>query len=135
MEWLINNWFVVLGIVAVFVVIGVAIYKFAGLPTSQQIYKIKKWMLYAVIKCEKTLGEKTGEVKLRMCWDMFITRFPMVSKVISFDTFKFWVDEALDEMKKLLDENKAVKNVVDNTVVVTGGTICGTTITGDTLNR
>lgn len=113
MEWLLNNWYVVLGLVAVLVGIGFAVYKFAGLPTQDQILKIKKWMLYAVTLAERELGEKTGELKLRMVWDMFIARFPLVAKVISFDTFKFWVDNALDEMKELLDTNEAVKNIVD----------------------
>ena len=31
---------------------------------------------------------------------------------VSFDTFSLWVDEALEEMRKMLKENKAVKEIV-----------------------
>ena len=53
-----------------------------------------------------------------MVYDMFITRFPLVAKIISFNTFSFWVDEALDEMKELLKDNKAVKAVIENNIVI-----------------
>ena len=111
-ENLLNNWYVILGIIAVLVAVGIAIYKFLGLPTASQISKIKTWLLYAVTEAEATLGSQTGILKLRMVYDMFIARFPMVAKIVSFDTFSFWVDEALDEMRELLEKNEAVKSVV-----------------------
>ena len=37
MEFLVNYWYVIVGVIAVLVVAGFAIYKFAGLPTSAQI--------------------------------------------------------------------------------------------------
>lgn len=113
-EYFINNWHVLIGLVAILGMIAFAIYKFAGLPTSEQVYKIKKWLLYAVTSAEKELGGKTGDLKLRMVFDMFVSRFPLVAKLISFSTFSYWVDEALDEMKKLLEENSAIKTLVEN---------------------
>ena len=44
MEWLINNWYL---IVAAGALAGVAVYavrKFVGLPTDQQIAKLKEWL-------------------------------------------------------------------------------------------
>ena len=113
MDWLFENWYVALGIIAVLVAAGFAVYKFFGLPTKSQISKIKEWLLYAVVECEASLGSETGILKLRMCYDMFVARFSLVAKIISFDRFSAWVDEALDEMKELLEENEAIKNVVE----------------------
>ena len=113
MDWLLNNWYVVLGIIAVLVAAGFAVYKFLGLPTKSQIAKIKEWLLYAVTTAEADLGSQTGILKLRMVYDMFIARFPMVAKIISFNRFSYWVDEALDEMRELLEKNEAVKSVVN----------------------
>lgn len=118
MDWIIENWYIVLGIIAVLFGVGFAVYKFLGLPTKSQIAKIKKWLLYAVTVAETELGSQTGILKLRMVYDMFIARFPMVAKVISFEMFSVWVDEALDEMKELLKTNEAVKNIVDGVITL-----------------
>lgn len=116
MNLLIDNWYIVIGVVTLLIAVGVAIYKFAGLPTKLQIAKIKEWLLYAVIEAEKQLGSKTGALKLRTVFDMFVVRFPLVAKMISFETFSAWVDEALDRMKDLLKENEAIKNIVEGVI-------------------
>jgi hypothetical protein len=113
MEWLLENWYV-LGILAVLVAAGLGIYKFAGLPTAEQILKIKKMLLYWVTLAEKELGSGTGELKLRYVYDLFLVKFPFTAKLISFEAFSLWVDEALDEMKKLLEKNKAVDEFINN---------------------
>ena len=43
---------------------------------------------------------------------MFVVRFPTVSKLISFEFFSNMVDEALVEMRKLIETNKAVQAYV-----------------------
>ncbi|WP_342759398.1 hypothetical protein [Kineothrix sedimenti] len=113
MEFLINYWYVIVAVLAILVVIGVSVYKFAGLPTKEQITKIKEWLLYAVTVAESELGSNTGSLKLRAVYDMFVTKFPVVAKIVSFETFSTWVDEALEEMRKLLETNEAVKQLVD----------------------
>ena len=112
MDFLINYWWtIVVGIAAIIVVVY-AIYAFAKRPTSEQIQKVKEWLLYAVIEAEKELGSGTGPVKLRSVYDMFITKFPKLSVFISFNTFSEWVDVALDYMEKLLTDNKDVKAII-----------------------
>jgi hypothetical protein len=113
MEWLIENWYVLLGILAVLVAGGFAIYKFAGLPTAEQIVKIKKMLLYWVTLAEKELGSGTGELKLRYVYDLFLVKFPFTAKLVSFEAFSLWIDEALDEMKKLLQDNNAISKFVN----------------------
>jgi len=114
MNFIIENWYIILGILAVLAVAGYAIYKFAGLPTKEQIAKIKQYLLYAVIEAEKELGNKTGKAKLLFAYDLMISKFPVVAKLISFETFSKWIDEALVEMEKLLKENEALALYVKN---------------------
>lgn len=117
MEFLINYWYVIVAVLAILAVIGVSVYKFAGLPTKEQIAKVKEWLLYAVTVAESELGSNTGSLKLRAVYDMFVTKFPVVAKIVSFETFSVWVDEALEEMRNLLETNEHVKNLVDNSAV------------------
>ena len=112
MEFLMNYWYVILGLIALLVVSGVAICKFGGLPTPTQIAKIKSWLLYAVTKAETELGEKTGQLKLHTVYDLFLTKFPTTAKLVSFETFSSWVDDALSEMKKMLENNKNIEEIV-----------------------
>lgn len=109
MRWLIDNWAVVIGLLAIFSLVLLSIYKFLDLPTKNQISKIKKWLLLAVTQAEKNLGGGTGALKLRMVYDLFIIKFPFTAKIVSFKTFSLWVDEALEAMKKLLIENETLK--------------------------
>ena len=114
LEWLIENWFLVIGGIALIIALVIAICKFFGLPTKSQVVKIKEWLLYAVIECEVALGSQTGILKLRMCYDMFIAKFPIVARVISFERFSQWVDDALDRMREILKNNSAVNNFVNS---------------------
>ena len=75
--------------------------------------RIKKWLLQAVVLAEKQLGSGTGKVKLSTVYDMFIVRFPIVSKLISFDTFSSFVDDVLVTMRELLENNKSLKEYID----------------------
>lgn len=74
---------------------------------------IKEWLLYAVISAEKNLGSKMGQVKLRQVYDEFITTFPVVSRLVTFNIFSKMVDISLEEMKKILNSNKKVKEYIE----------------------
>lgn len=76
---------------------------------------IKKWLLLAVTEAEKALGEGTGQLKLRQVWEKFCSIAPIFSKIITFDCFSKWVDEALQEMKKILESNKKVDDYIKST--------------------
>ena len=65
-----------------------------------------------VLKAEKELGSGTGQIKLRYVYDMFISRFGWVAKVIPFPTFSAFVDEALDKMRDMLADNDKLKAYV-----------------------
>lgn len=110
---MIENWYIVIALICVGGATGIAIYKFAKIPTNEQKNKVKEWLLYAVTMAEKELGGGTGKLKLRMVYGMFIDKFPAISQAVSFETFSEWVDVALDEMKKMLADNEAVKLFVE----------------------
>ena len=101
-ELLIANWQIILGAL---IIIATAIYTFIRFNKKSvqgQIDQVKEWLLYAVMAAEKELGSGTGAIKLRYVYDMFITKFPLMVALIPFSTFSEFVDEALDEFKKLL---------------------------------
>lgn len=116
MNYLVGNWFVIVALIACVSVAGYAVYTFANRPSAEQIKKAKEWLLYAVIKAEQELGSGTGKVKLRYVYDMFVARFVWLAKVIPFETFNLLVDEALEEMKKIIESNKAVQTLVNGEV-------------------
>ena len=99
-------------LMAVAGMVGVFIGRFLKMPTSEQRERVKEWLLWAVTQAEAELGSGTGKLKLRQTYDLFIQRFPALAMAVSFDTFSLWVDEALEEMRKLLKENKTVRELV-----------------------
>ena len=93
---------------------GYAIYSFVKMPSDKQLNKVREWLLYAVTKAEKELGAGTGKLKLRYVYDMFVARFEWLAKVITFDMFSMMVDEALEQMRTMLDSNEAVQKLIAN---------------------
>lgn len=112
MEWVTANWFLVIALMATGISIGTAIYKIGVLPTERQLKKVREWLLYAVTMAEKELGAGTGKLKLRYVYSWFVTTFPWLAKVISFETFSDMVEETLEEMKSLLKTNMNVETYV-----------------------
>lgn len=104
-------WIIFAGIVCL-IAAGVAIYTFIKTPRAEQLEKLKEWLLWAVIEAEKELGSKTGEIKLRRVYDLFVTAFPWLARIISFETFHGYVNEALEKMEQLIIENKKIAEYI-----------------------
>ncbi|AXF52449.1 MAG: holin of superfamily 6 [Caudoviricetes sp.] len=113
MEFLVNNWSVLVAVIAVIVAVASVIYNFSGQTSQEQIEKLKEWLLIAVTEAEKELGSGTGELKLRYVYNLFLTKFPYLAKIISFEQFKLYIDEALDKLKSLLDNNENIKSYIE----------------------
>ena len=112
MQGIVNNSTI---IICLGIILGVVIYRvrcFLSLPSQTQLNKIKEWLLYAVMIVEKEYSHGTGQLKLRAAYNMFVERFPSLVTVISFELFSKLVDEALVEMKKILETNKDIKAYV-----------------------
>ena len=107
-----ENWYVILFAIIACVAGGILIYKFAKAPKETQIKILKEWLRYAVSIAESELGSGTGQLKLRFVYDMFISKFPNLAKVIPFDVFGGYVDEALEWMNSQIDTNKSIKVLI-----------------------
>lgn len=112
MKWLIDNWSGLVVLLAIAVVTIHSIKVFSGLPSETQLQKIKEWLLFAVTQAEKELGGGTGQLKLRYVYDKFLEKFPALVSVISFELFSAYVDEALEQMKHLIETNKNIDDYV-----------------------
>ena len=98
MQWIIDNWSLL--VVIVLVVVSVFI---SGKKS------IKNWLLYAVSMAEQEWGSGTGKIKLRDVYDSFVARYPIFAVVIPFSVFSLWVDEALVEMRDMLEKNLDIR--------------------------
>ncbi len=115
-NWIGTNMFLIVIVAILTVVLIVTILRFLGKPRTEQIDTFKKWLLYAVCEAEKNLGTKTGELKLMAVYEAAVKTFPWVKIFITFEQFKEYVDDALDEMKVLLDTNTSVKEYIEGEV-------------------
>jgi len=111
-SFILNNWYLIVGGIAIIALVIARILGFIKLPTDKQLERVKEWLKYAVMKAEKELGTGTGQAKLRLVYDWFITRFPIFSKIITFNYFSKLVKFALEWLNKQLKENEALQNYV-----------------------
>lgn len=86
--------------------------QFVKLPTREQVDKLKEWLLYAVTMAERDYGPGTGRIKLRSVFDKFAERFPELAGMVSFEKFSGYVDDALDDMRAMLEHNAAAAEIV-----------------------
>lgn len=105
MEFIANYGFLILAVVAV----AIAVVKYF----NGSINDAKEWLVYATSIAEKQFGGGTGALKLRFVYDMFLTKFPWLAKVISFNHFSKLVDVALEIMKANLEKNEAIKEFIN----------------------
>lgn len=92
-------------ILAVLIVIAIVV-------AIKQPAKIKEWLVWAVSQAEKDLGSGTGQIKLRKVYDMFVTKYRIISLFVTFDIFSQWVDAALDVMREMISTNPKVENYI-----------------------
>ncbi len=108
LNYIIENWYIILGIIAIVGAIIYFVIRFFKIPSKEQLTKVREWLLLAVTKAEAKLGGGTGKLKLRYVYDMFVGKFSWLAKVITFEQFSKLVDDALEEMRELLKNNEAI---------------------------
>lgn len=111
MEFFIDNWYLVLAAIALITVAVVCVVKFFKLPTNKQLEQIVQWLIYAVAEAEEIFGSTTGQMKLRYVYDLFLSKFPWLAKIISFDLFSDLVDIALEDLEKILNGAVTPENI------------------------
>lgn len=118
MDFIIENWATIIGVVIIVISAVVSIIKFIKSGRAIQIANIEEWLVYATAMAEKELGGGTGKLKLRYVYDMFVVKFPWLAKIIKFEQFSSMVDKALSNMNNLLASNNAVQTYVNGPVEV-----------------
>lgn len=103
MEWIIDNWSLIITVVAVIV------YFLLNGKRS-----VMAFLLQAVIMAEKDWGSDTGRIKLSEVYGNFIEKYPIFSKIIPFSVFSAWVDAVLEDMRDILLKNEKARAYVEN---------------------
>ena len=104
MEFILNNWqYLWAALALVLLAVGLA-WGFVKLPRERKVAQVKQWLLSAVLEAERALGAGTGPQKLRSVYELFVERFPAVARMVTYETFAGWVDDALEAMKDLLEQ-------------------------------
>ena len=101
MKWITDNWSLLV-VLAIFIVYLLLCGK----------RSVKEWLLYAVSMAEKAFGDGTGKLKLKVVYNAFVAEYPIFSKLVPFEMFSGWVDEALAEMRKLIETNLDIKAAI-----------------------
>ena len=99
--WIMGNWQILvlyLGTLLAFIAAG--------------LWVPRHWLVFACLKAEKALGEKTGQLKLLFVYDLYIGRFKLVSRFLPFKLFSKFVDWVLPAMRKML-ENEKIATVIN----------------------
>lgn len=105
MNWLIENWSMLVVCIVILAVFFYAVY------TKRA--NAKEWLKWAVTQAEMWLGSGTGQLKLRQVYEMFCKQFPWFATFVPFSTFSVWVDEALEWMKAQMSANGKIKSYVE----------------------
>lgn len=108
--------FVVLAILILFAIY--IILRFLKLTPQQQLDKVRIALLYMVTEAEKELKGKTGRVKRSMVWEWLVERFPFITLFITEEQYDRMLDRALEEFKKLLEDNQSLYDYVYNTLTI-----------------
>lgn len=106
-KFIIENWYFIIAAFAIIGAVYLGLRWFLSLPNTEKKRRIISWMIYAVKLAEDRFGSGTGVIKLGMVYDMFVKKYSFISKVITYEQFKSWVDEALALCEKALADSVA----------------------------
>jgi hypothetical protein len=118
MEFIAENWYIIFALIVVFAMLVILAVRFFKQPSYVQLEKVREWLLWACTEAEKELGGGTGKLKLRYVYGLFVDKFSWLAEVITFETFSDLVDDALEQINKLLTTNAAIQLYVNGPVEV-----------------
>ena len=111
-SFIVEHWAEIICLFTMICFIIVTFRDFLSMSKAEQVEQVKGWLLGAVTLAEAEFGSGTGRIKLSVVYDSFVQKFPWIAKILSFEDFSEYVDEALVEMRKLLSTNKAIAAIV-----------------------
>jgi len=110
---IISLWYVWVTVLAVGLVVGYNAKAFIEKPHGAQIQVIKDWAVSALIEAIAMWGKDAdADVVLREAYTAFIKAFPAFAKYVSYEQFKNWTIKSLEEAKKIIEKEPAVKAYV-----------------------
>lgn len=95
------------------IIIGIIVILVTGV-IALQFRSFKDWLLYAVMESEEYFGSGTGKLKLMYVYNLAISKYPLIARIITFDMFSKFVDLALDRMKEIIEENDKIADIITN---------------------
>lgn len=96
-----------------------AVLRFLKLTPGKQIEKVKAALLYMVTEAEREFKSKTGRIKRSMVWEWLVERFPIVTLFLTEEQYDELLNKALEEFRKMLENNKELYNYVYGTDAIT----------------
>lgn len=113
MTFVVEHWGIIVAALIILGGVAISVWRFQGLSEAEKINQIKAWLLQAVLLAEKQYGGGTGKLKLSSVYSEFCAQLPWLAKVITFEAFSGYVDEALEKMRDILANNSAIAAVVE----------------------
>lgn len=119
MEWLVDNWSLLVVLVCA---IGGAVFgckKFVQSGKTNQLKKVKEWLLFACVEAERDFGSGKGQLKLRYVYDMFVEKFGIIKYIVTFEEFSKMVDEVLESAIEFFENRQIENKPVDDGMIYT----------------
>ena len=113
MTLLMEYWWLAIAILAIIIIAFMFLTIYIKLPNSKKAKKVKEWLLFAVVQAEKELGSGTGQLKLRYVYNLALSKFPIFIKLIPFELFSNFVDEALQQLENLIEDSEGIKKYIE----------------------
>ena len=114
MEWLIDNWSLLVVLVCAIGAGVMGCKKFIQSGKTNQIKKVKEWLLYACVVAEQEFGSGKGSLKLRYVYDKFVEKFGFIKYVVTFEEFSILVDDVLDSAIEFFENQGVERKPLDS---------------------
>lgn len=108
----IKNFMVICGCLFILIAAIMAFINYIKKPKEEKISDVQEWLKMAVAYAEREFGSKTGQLKLRYVYDLFLQRYPELHYFVSFEDISEWVDVALEWLNSQLESNKAIVDYI-----------------------
>ena len=114
MEWLVENWSLLVVLACAIGVAVVACKNFIQSGKTNQLEKVKEWLLFACVEAEREFGSGKGQIKLRYVYDMFVEKFGVIKYIVTFEEFSKMVDEVLDSAIEFFENQGVERKPLDS---------------------
>lgn len=88
------------------------------------IEAVRRSMLALVTEAEQAYGAGTGTVKRSQVLERIFAQHPILAQAVNIEEttnmLDEMIDEALKELRKLLEDNEAFYDIINNTLTITG---------------